>query len=82
MGTGDSASDQMDTEILESMAELFASMLTRAEEVAQRFGVPMGYGGPHAAFIASRAAHQRGLPGRPERGSATAGLRIVGSTKN
>ena len=33
MGTGDSASDQMDTEILESMAELFASMLTRAEEV-------------------------------------------------
>jgi DNA-binding MarR family transcriptional regulator len=41
MGTGDSASDQMDTEILESMAELFASMLTRAEEVAQRFGVPI-----------------------------------------
>jgi DNA-binding MarR family transcriptional regulator len=41
MGTRDSASDQMDTEILESMAELFASMLTRAEEVAQRFGVPI-----------------------------------------
>src|SRR2546430_17434283 len=41
MGTGDSASDQMDTEILDSMAELFASMLTRAEEVAQRFGVPI-----------------------------------------
>jgi DNA-binding MarR family transcriptional regulator len=41
MGTGDSASDQMDTEILESMAELFASMLTRAEEVAQQFGVPI-----------------------------------------